>query len=91
MARARQYLAFWGVEVTILLLQVYRDCRRLLLHTEEVVLRFSRYQKYTVGTDLRQQAMALMPGVHVVTFSDTLTNGLPPCQRQILKRERENQ
>ncbi len=39
---------------------IYRDCRRLLVHTEAVVQRFSRYHKYTVGTDLRQQAMALM-------------------------------
>ncbi|MBV5299953.1 MAG: hypothetical protein JZU64_17915 [Rhodoferax sp.] len=30
---------------------IYRDCRRLLLHTEQVVMRFSRYHKYTVGTD----------------------------------------
>lgn len=35
---------------------IYRDCRRLLLLTEEVVRRFSRYHKYTVVTDLRQQA-----------------------------------
>jgi len=39
-----------------------------LLHTEEVVRRFSRYHKYTVGTDLRQQAMALMRGVHVAVY-----------------------
>ncbi len=47
---------------------IYRDCRRLLVHTEEVVRRFSRYHKYTVGTDLRQQAMALMRGVHVAVY-----------------------
>lgn len=34
---------------------IYRDCRRLLLHTEAVVQRFSRHHKYTVGFDLRQQ------------------------------------
>lgn len=38
-----------------LLPPVYRDCRRLLVHTEEVVRRFARYHKYTVGTDLRRQ------------------------------------
>jgi hypothetical protein len=54
--------------VTIQLPPIYRDCRRLLLHTEEVVRRFSRYHKYTVGTDLRQQAMALMRGVHVAVY-----------------------
>jgi hypothetical protein len=55
-------------KVTIQLPPIYRDCRRLLLHTEEVVRRFSRYHKYTVGTDLRQQAMVLMRGVHVAVY-----------------------
>ena len=40
---------------------IYRDCRRLLVAAEAVVQRFSRYHKYRVGTDLRQQAaMTLM-------------------------------
>jgi hypothetical protein len=43
---------------------IYRDCRRLLVHTEEAVRRFSRYHKYTVGTDLRQSAMGLMRTVN---------------------------
>lgn len=47
---------------------IYRDCRRLLVHTEEVVRRFSRYHKYIVGTDLRHQAMALMLGMHVAVY-----------------------
>jgi len=50
---------------------IYRDCRRLLLHTEEVVRRFSRYHKYTVGTDLRQQAMVLMRSVHQAVYDKT--------------------
>ena len=29
---------------------IYRDCRRLLVLTEDMVRRFSRYHKYTVGT-----------------------------------------
>ncbi len=43
---------------------IYRDCRRLLVHTEGAVRRFARYHKYTVGTDLRQCAMGLMRCVH---------------------------
>lgn len=35
-----------------------RICR-LLVRTESVVQRFARYHKYTVGTDLRTQAMQL--------------------------------
>ncbi len=47
---------------------IYRDCRRLLVHTEEAVRRFARYHKYTVGTDLRRQAMTVMRGVHHAVF-----------------------
>lgn len=43
---------------------IYRDCRRLLVLTEDLVRRFSRYHKYTVGTDLRQSAMAIMRTVN---------------------------
>ena len=50
---------------------VYRDCWRLLVHTEELVRRFSRYHKYTVGTDLRRQAMAVMRGVHTAVYDRT--------------------
>jgi len=38
---------------------IVRDANRLLLLTEEVVRRFSRYYKYTIGTDMRRQAMQL--------------------------------
>lgn len=47
---------------------IYRDCRRLLLHTEQVVRQFSRYHKYTVGTDLRQKAMCVMRTVHLAVY-----------------------
>lgn len=47
---------------------IYRDCRRLQVHTEQVVRRFSRYHKYTQGTELRQQAMQLMRTVHYAVF-----------------------
>ena len=47
---------------------IYRDIRRLLVYTEEMVRRFARYHKYTVGTDLRTQAMALMRGVNRACF-----------------------
>ncbi len=47
---------------------IYRDIRRLLVHTEGVVSRFARYHKYTVGTDMRQQAMQLMRCVHRAVY-----------------------
>ena len=50
---------------------VYRDCQRLLLHTEQSVMRFSRYHKYTVGTDLRKQAFTLMRTVHRAVYDRT--------------------
>jgi hypothetical protein len=40
--------------MSALLPPVYCDCCRLLVHTEDMVRRFSRYHKYMVGTDLRQ-------------------------------------
>ena len=43
---------------------IYRDCRRLLVHTEQMVMRFARYHKYTVGTELRQGAMTIMRTVN---------------------------
>ncbi|MCX8517074.1 MAG: hypothetical protein ORN29_03265 [Rhodoferax sp.] len=49
---------------------IYRDCRRLLVHTEEAVKRFSRYHKYTVGTHLRQAAMKIMRGVHRAVYDN---------------------
>jgi hypothetical protein len=54
--------------MSIQLPPIYRDCRRLLIHTEESVKRFSRYHKYTVGTDLRQNAMRVMRGVHRAVY-----------------------
>ena len=47
---------------------IYRDSRRLLVHTEAMVRHFSRYHKYTVGTDLRRQAMDIMRRVHRACF-----------------------
>ncbi|MDP3084931.1 MAG: four helix bundle protein, partial [Rubrivivax sp.] len=47
---------------------IYRDCRRLLLRTEEVVRRFSRYHKYTGEADLRQQAFTVMRRVHMAVY-----------------------
>ena len=47
---------------------IYRDIRRLLVHTEEMVRCFARYHKYTVGTDLRSQAMSMMRGVNLACF-----------------------
>lgn len=36
---------------------IWRDSQRLLVLTEEAVRRFPRYHKYTLGSDLRHQAM----------------------------------
>lgn len=38
---------------------IVRTANRLLVVTEEVVRRFPRYHKYTVGSDMRRQAMQL--------------------------------
>ena len=36
---------------------LWRDAQRLMVLVEEAVHRFPRYHKYTVGSDLRRQAM----------------------------------
>lgn len=43
---------------------IYRDIKRLLVMVEDLVRQFSRYYRYTVGADLRQQAIKLMRLVH---------------------------
>lgn len=75
---------------------IYCDCRRLQLHTEEVVRRFTRYHKYTVGTELRQQAFAVMRGVHEAVYGRIRPAAPAQWQvrrhcvvRQILKPEGE--
>ena len=40
-------------------LPLWRDAQRLLLEVELAVRGFARYHKYTLGTELRQQAMAI--------------------------------
>ena len=40
-------------------LPIWRDAQRLLVLTEQAVRRFPRYHKYTLGSDLRRQAMYL--------------------------------
>jgi len=40
-------------------LPIWRDANRLLVVIEEAVRRFPRYHKYTLGTDLRRQAMGI--------------------------------
>ena len=36
---------------------IWRDAQRLLVLVEEAVRRFPRYHKYTLGSDLRRQAL----------------------------------
>ena len=38
---------------------IWRDAQRLLVVTEEQVRRFPRYHKFTLGSDLRRQALQI--------------------------------
>ena len=40
-------------------LPIWRDAQRLLVVVEDALRRFPRYHKYTLGTDLRRQAMLM--------------------------------
>jgi hypothetical protein len=50
---------------------IYRDIRRLLVHTEGVESRFARCHKHTLDTDMRQQAMQLMRCVYRAVYEPT--------------------
>lgn len=50
----------FGFHMIAQLPPIYPDYRRLLIPTEEMVRRFSRYQKYTLGAALLQAAMRVM-------------------------------
>ena len=39
---------------------IWRDANLLLLEVEQAVRGFPRYHRYTLGTDLRQQAMGIV-------------------------------
>jgi hypothetical protein len=41
-------------------LPIWRDSNRLVVEVELAVRNFARYHKYTLGTDLRRQAMGIM-------------------------------
>ena len=41
-------------------LPLWRDANRLLLEIELAVKTFSRYHKYTIGSDMRRQAMGVI-------------------------------
>lgn len=60
--------ALWNDCVSTPQQPIYGDCRRLLVHTEVTVRRFSRFHKYTGGTDLHQAAMAIMRTAHQAVY-----------------------
>jgi hypothetical protein len=41
---------------------IYRDCNRLRVHTDDMVRRFSRYNKYTVGPGVRRREITSYQG-----------------------------
>ena len=47
---------------------LYRQAQRLLLLIEEAVRQFSRYHKYTIGSDLRRDAKRVMRLTHRAVF-----------------------
>lgn len=44
-------------------LQIYRDAYDLTVHVEKIVRNFSRYHKYTLGTDLRNRMRGVLETV----------------------------
>jgi hypothetical protein len=44
-------------------LPIYRDAYDLTVHIEQIVRNFSRYHKYTLGTDLRNKMRAALESI----------------------------
>jgi hypothetical protein len=55
-------------------LPIFREAYDLTVHIEKIVRNFSRYHKYTLGTDLRNKSRAILetipavPGICSSTF-----------------------
>jgi hypothetical protein len=45
-------------------LPIWRHANQLLLYTEQVVRRFSRYHKYTIGSELRRLTSRICQTIH---------------------------
>ena len=52
-------MAAWDDRGGLKRLTLWRDANRLLVVIKEAVRRFPRYHKYTLGADLRRQAMGV--------------------------------
>lgn len=77
-------------------LPIWRDAQRLLVWAEQAVRRFSRYHKYTLGAQLREQALTVCRLViraqataraEVVTELHLVTPGLPCGLARALRAE----
>jgi len=44
-------------------LPIYRQAMQLAVHLEQVVRKFSRYNKYTLGSELREQAHGIVGNI----------------------------
>jgi len=50
--------------MTLKALPIWRDANRFLLAIEKVVRRFPRYHKYTLGSELRRNALQICNLIH---------------------------
>ena len=62
-------------------LPIWRDANRLLVAVEEAVRAFPRYHKYTLGAELRRQAMAICR--LILRAADQRSDPLPQVQRLV--------
>ena len=44
-------------------LPIFRDAYDLAVHMEKIVRNFSRYHKYTLGTELRNKSRAILESI----------------------------
>lgn len=64
-------------------LPIYKDALALAVHLEKVVAGFSRYHKYTLGTELRNSSRAIVGQVIKANNEKDKTTGLKQLRDQL--------
>ncbi|MEI7591162.1 MAG: four helix bundle protein, partial [Deltaproteobacteria bacterium] len=64
-------------------LPIYREAYDLTVHIEKIVRNFSRYHKYTLGTDLRNKTRAVLEKIIEANNSPDRTEHLMGLRHQL--------
>jgi hypothetical protein len=57
-------------------LPIYKKSMEIAVYVETIVKGFDRYNKYTIGADLREKSKSLLFMIHKINISQDKTEGL---------------